>query len=81
MIAEGFELMAIGMGTVFSFLVLLVGCMKLLGKISEPLSKIFPEDEPALPPASTTAIAPSAANASNSNERVAVALAAAHRAR
>lgn len=43
MIDEGIELMIVGMGVVFSFLILLVGFMHLSGGL---FTRFFPEPEP-----------------------------------
>ena len=74
MIGEGLELMFVGMGVVFAFLVMLVFLMKLSGAL---LSK-FPEPEPPAKPAGPAAGGSAAAKGQDS---VAVALAAAYRAR
>ena len=71
MIGEGFELMLVGMGVVFSFLVLLVILMKVSGSL---LSK-FPEPEQ---PAKLSGPAGSGSGARTS-ATMAVAIAAAHR--
>lgn len=84
MIAEGFELMLIGMGTVFAFLLLLVLCMHLMGKFADKISHLFPtEVERPSPPASAAAgvAALAAAAAQPVTARVAAAVAAAHRSR
>ncbi len=77
MIEEGFELMFVGMGVVFSFLVLLVVLMKVSGAV---LSK-FPEPEVAAKPPSGGGGGGSAAGAAQKSAKMAVALAAAHRSR
>lgn len=79
MIGEGFELMLVGMGVVFSFLVLLVILMKISGSL---LSKL-PEPEVAVAPSSGSSSAGGPASGARSGEasaKLAVALAAAHRA-
>jgi len=84
MIAEGFELMAVGMSTVFAFLTLMVGCMKLMGKFSGTLEKIFPADKkPAATPAAAVggAALTVAATVGSHRDKVAIAIAVAHRAR
>ncbi|MDG1357659.1 MAG: OadG family protein [Akkermansiaceae bacterium] len=73
MIAEGLELMMVGMGVVFSFLVLLVILMKLSGFL---LSK-FPEPEEPVKAASKAG--QGGAAGSRASATMAVALAAAHR--
>ena len=73
MIEEGIELMLVGMGVVFAFLILLVGLMHLSGRFFTRFPDLFPEAKPV-----ETA---SAENPTNSSERWAVALAAAYRAR
>jgi sodium pump decarboxylase gamma subunit len=50
MVAEGLRLMAVGMFTVFAFLVLLVGLMKLSAAFFERTVHWFAEDEPASGP-------------------------------
>ena len=85
MISEGFELMVIGMGTVFAFLVMLVFCMKLMGKLAPKLQHIFPEKEAAPSPSPSQSAAaatlPVTSPAADDRAKIAVALAAAHRAR
>ena len=71
MIGEGFELMLVGMGVVFSFLVLLVILMKVSGSL---LSK-FPEPEQAAKPSGSVGSGP----AVRTSATMAVAIAAAHR--
>jgi len=71
MIGEGIELMIVGMGVVFAFLVLLVILMRVSGAL---LSK-FPEPEILVAPRPTRKAASGDAAA-----KMAVALAAAHRA-
>ncbi len=44
MLNEGLTLMATGMGTVFSFLVLLWAAVSIMGKVVAYLNKIFPEE-------------------------------------
>ena len=70
---EGFELMLIGMGVVFCFLVLLVVCLQVMGKFFEKFSHLFPEPEP---PATASMLA-----ADHPQAATAIALAAAYRAR
>ena len=43
---KSIELMAVGMGLTFTFLILLVGLMSLLEKLVILLNKIFPEARP-----------------------------------
>ena len=43
LITEGFKFMALGMGTVFSFLIVLIGAMNLQAYI---INKFFPEPAP-----------------------------------
>ncbi len=43
MLNEGLTLMATGMGTVFSFLVILWASVTMMGKIVAKLNKLFPE--------------------------------------
>lgn len=73
MIGEGLELMLVGMGVVFSFLVMMVFLMKISGAL---LSK-FPEPEEPVKPASP---GPGAGTGQKSAS-MAVAIAAAYRAR
>jgi oxaloacetate decarboxylase gamma subunit len=75
MIGEGFELMLVGMGVVFSFLVMMVFLMKISGAL---LSK-FPEPEAPVKPAAPGA--GSAAGAGQKSASMAVAIATAYRAR
>ena len=77
MIAEGFELMLVGMGVVFSFLVLLVVLMKISGAV---LSK-FPEPELTPQASSPGSGSRGSAGSAQAQAKVAVAIAAAHRAR
>ena len=72
-IQEGVELMAVGMGVVFSFLVLLVVFMTLSGAFFQKFSKWFAE--PQQPDA------PAARPADDASAKIAVALAAALRAK
>ena len=85
MIAEGFELMLVGMGTVFAFLVLLVFCMHLMGKFAARIAHLLPaEEERPTPPAGAAAgnaALTAAAAAQPAAARIAAAVAAAHRAR
>ena len=46
LVFEGFKFMALGMGTVFSFLVLMIGAMNLQAYI---IHKFFPEPAPVVP--------------------------------
>jgi sodium pump decarboxylase gamma subunit len=76
-IAEGIELMFIGMGVVFAFLLLLVGAIHLAAALFAKFGHLFPDPEteskptPSGPPRS----------AADPSTRLAVALAAAYRAR
>lgn len=67
LIAESLSLMAIGMGIVFSFLLLLVVLLRAMSWIAERLSQGFPE----APPAPATA-AGGAADQSSNEELIAV---------
>jgi oxaloacetate decarboxylase gamma subunit len=79
MISEGIELMVVGMGVVFTFLVLLVVFMNLCGAFFTRFSHLFAEPEvPAKGPASAGAATTKPAD---SSAKLAVALAAAHRTR
>ncbi len=62
---QSFNITAIGMGVVFSFLVIMIGIMKLLGVIVQAMEKYFPQE---------VAVAPSAAQDAS---LIAVAIAAA----
>lgn len=44
LLKEGCYVMAIGMGTVFLFLVLMIYAMNIMSKIVQWLNKIFPEE-------------------------------------
>lgn len=44
MLNEGLTTMAVGMGTVFSFLVILWIVVSILGKVVAVLNKLFPEE-------------------------------------
>ena len=46
MIDEGLELMAVGMTTVFAFLILLVAAMTAAGAFFRKFERYFPEPEP-----------------------------------
>ncbi len=52
MLNEGLTTMAVGMGTVFSFLVILWAVVAIMGKIVGFLNKLFPEEVKAV----TTAV-------------------------
>lgn len=77
MIGEGFELMLVGMGVVFSFLVLLVVVMTLTGAFFQKYADRFPEPEPEAPRPSGEG----AQAAGDARAKVAAAVAAAYRAR
>ena len=68
MLNEGLTLMATGMGTVFSFLVILWLAVSIMGKVVGWLNKIFPEEVQA---------APAAVNAGTGDVELAIAIAAA----
>ena len=74
MIEEGFELMVVGMGVVFSFLVLLVVLMRVSGALLNRL----PEPEPA---AQRPTGGGNGRQSKEASAKIAVALAAAYRAR
>ena len=65
LVFEGFKFMALGMGTVFSFLILMIGAMNLQAYI---IHKFFPEPAP-VPPAAK-------ANTSKQSAKVAAVTAA-----
>lgn len=72
-VEEGFQLLVVGMGTVFAFLTLLVLLMTASGWVFRQLG---PEEEPAPPPASrTTGV--TAASAASEEAEIAAVLAAA----
>lgn len=50
LILEGFKFMGLGMGTVFVFLIILIGAMNLMSFI---VHKFFPEPEPKVAPPAT----------------------------
>lgn len=77
MIGEGFELMLVGMGVVFCFLVLLVGVMTLTGWFFQKYASRFPAPEPEAP--RPIGVAPQTAG--DANAKVAAAVAAAYRVR
>lgn len=68
MLNEGLILMSVGMGTVFSFLVILWFAVSSMSKVVAYLNKIFPE-------AVKTAALP--VNAANNDAEIAIAVAAA----
>ncbi len=78
MMGEGFELMVYGMGMVFSFLVLLVVFMTMAGAFFRKFSEKFPEPEPA---PKTVGGGMTRKPAAGTSAKVAVAVAAAYRAR
>jgi len=47
LVIEGFKFMALGMGTVFLFLIMLIGLMNVMTSV---VHKFFPEPEPASAP-------------------------------
>ena len=67
MMMEGVRLMFVGMFTVFAFLTLLVGLMKMSAAFFEANAHRFPEDEPM----------ETRPNRSNNDEEIAVAIAVA----
>ncbi len=68
MIQEGVRLMVVGMFTVFAFLTLLVGMMKLSAAFFEANAHRFPEAEPA-------GTRPKRTNNTQSDDEIAVAIA------
>ena len=68
LVFEGFKFMLLGMGTVFSFLVLMIGAMNLLSYF---IHKFFPEPIPKVADSSS-----SKTNQTNKNAKVAAATAA-----
>ncbi len=68
MMLEGARLMVVGMFTVFAFLTLLVGLMKVSAAFFEANAHRFPEDEP-------TAARPKRSGEPKSDEEIAVAIA------
>jgi len=75
MLQTGIELVLIGMGVVFAFLLLLIGGVHLLGRFFARFGHWFPEPAPVGRPK------PSVTPARPNSPLVAVALAAAYRAR
>ena len=67
LIEKGLELMIVGMGTTFLFLITLVSIMGVLKKLVEYLNKHFPENVPA----------PAASAPVQNNAKIALAIAAA----
>ncbi|MCK4737043.1 MAG: OadG family protein [Sulfurimonas sp.] len=65
LITEGFKFMGLGMGTVFSFLIILIVMMNLMSKI---VNKFFPEPKP---------IENQAGNTQNNHKKVVAAITAA----
>ena len=65
---EGVRLMVVGMFTVFSFLILLVGIMKMSAAFFEANAHRFPEDDP-------ISAKPAGSNHSKNDEEIAVAIA------
>ncbi len=55
MLNEGLTLMATGMGTVFSFLVILWFAVSIMGKVVRWLNELFPEEIKTAPAAIKTA--------------------------
>ena len=45
MIVQGLILMAVGMGTVFIFLMIMIGVMNLFTVLMKPLARLIPEPE------------------------------------
>lgn len=45
MISQGLILMAVGMGVVFTFLIVMIGFMNILRILMKPLNKLIPEPE------------------------------------
>jgi sodium pump decarboxylase gamma subunit len=76
MVAEGLRLMAVGMFTVFAFLILLVGLMELSAAFFERTVHWFAEDEPASDPSTPggnedeVAVAIALAEAKRTGQRV-----------
>ena len=52
LIVEGFKFMGLGMGTVFTFLIIMIFAMNIMSKI---LNKFFPEVQPVLDNRSSSA--------------------------
>lgn len=67
LVFEGFKFMLLGMGTVFSFLILMIGAMNLLSYF---IHKFFPEPIP------TADSSSSKTNQTNKNAKIAAATAA-----
>jgi sodium pump decarboxylase gamma subunit len=68
MLNDGLALMSVGMGTVFSFLVILWISVTIMGKVVAQLNKLFPEE---------VKTAPVAVKSASQDVEVAIAIAAA----
>jgi len=66
LVIEGFKFMALGMGTVFAFLIVMIVCMNIMSSV---IHKFFPEPQAS---ADTTS-----ANAQQDNKKVVAAITAA----
>jgi Na+-transporting methylmalonyl-CoA/oxaloacetate decarboxylase gamma subunit len=53
MLTEGLRLLAVGMVSVFAFLTLMVGAMRLSAAVCAKLEAYFPEKTPPAPPGAT----------------------------
>ena len=71
MLEEGLVLLAMGMGTVFSFLVILIFTMVITHKVLTVINKIFPE--------AVIETAPAKKISSSNDEEIAIAIAAVQR--
>jgi oxaloacetate decarboxylase gamma subunit len=70
LVFEGFKFMLLGMGTVFSFLILMIGAMNLLSYF---IHKFFPEPIPTIDSSSSKT---NTMNKTNKNAKIAAATAA-----
>ncbi len=71
-IYEGFQIMVLGMGTVFAFLLIMVCAMTVISKVVTAFNERFPE------PVAEQASAPVAQQQGSSDEMVAIAVAMAN---
>ncbi|QOY53774.1 OadG family protein [Candidatus Sulfurimonas marisnigri] len=69
LVIEGFKFMGLGMGTVFSFLIIMIFAMNLMAKI---VTRFFPEIQVSDKVAAATAV-----NAQNKTKKIAAAITAA----
>ena len=67
LVIEGFKFMALGMGTVFAFLVVMIVCMNIMSSV---IHKFFPEPQASVDTSSST-------NTQQDNKKVVAAITAA----